>query len=76
MILNEGDILVHEISGTFAEISESANGYVLGFTVRYGGKVNVSKTKSYSISEIATQWRHIKADEIHMFKKGKLSIWG
>lgn len=76
MSLNDGDILVHNHSGTFAELIKSPQGYSLSFTMRFGGKTIVSKTQCYPISEILNQWRHVESDEIHMFNKGKLSIWG
>ena len=68
--MKSGDILIHRISGTFAEIVSSPHGFSLSFTIRS----YVSKTRGYSEDEILKDWRYPSLEEMELHNKGKLSI--
>lgn len=69
-----GDVLVHKLSGTFSEVVYSSFGFSLSFSIKYGGRVSVSKTVGYAEDDILSQWRHADTEEVELFNRGKSSI--
>lgn len=66
--MKSGDILLHKLSDTLAEIEVTQLGISLKFQLYLSGKVVNSSTRYYSEEEIMKHWRLVNKEEINLYK--------